>query len=72
MENDNTTNSNAKNVVEMSKEAFDTFVKGDVLNWLYGNNLNKITVEDGAGKKAVVKINSKGECLIQITAKEVM
>jgi hypothetical protein len=72
MENENVTKVDTKNVVEMSKEAFDTFVKSDVLNWLYGNNLNKITVEDGAGKKAVVKINSKGECLIQITAKEVM
>lgn len=56
----------------MSKEQWDTFVKGTVLNFLVQHNLNKVTIDDGAGKKGVIKLASTGEYKIQITSNETM
>lgn len=56
----------------MSKENWDGFVKGEVLNFLVLHNLQKVTVDDGAGKKGVIKLASTGEYKIQITSNETM
>jgi hypothetical protein len=56
----------------MTKESWEGFVKGDLLNYLVKNNCQKITIEDGAGKKGVIKVNSKGDYQVQITSKETM
>jgi hypothetical protein len=56
----------------MTKEQWDTFVKGEVMNFLVVNHIEKITVDDGAGKKAVVKINRNGEYKVQITSNETL
>lgn len=56
----------------MSKESWEGFVKGELLNFLVEKNAQKITIEDGAGKKGVIKVNSKGEYQVLITSKETM
>ena len=56
----------------MTKEQWDAFVKGELMNFLVANHIEKITVDDGAGKKAVVKINRNGEYKVQITSNETL
>ena len=41
------------------KVSWEAFVKQDVLNFLMTHNLQAITVDDGAGKKGVIKRTSK-------------
>lgn len=55
-----------------TKEQWDTFVKGEVLNFLVGHDLQKVTIDDGAGKKGVIKRAATGEYKIQITSNETM
>ena len=56
----------------MSNATWEQFAKGDMMNFLILHNLQKVTADDGAGKKATVKINSKGEYNISYTSSEVM
>lgn len=56
----------------MSNAGWEQFAKGDLMNFLVLHNLQKVSVDDGAGKKASVKINSKGEYNISYTSSEVM
>ncbi len=55
-----------------NKLSWEAFVKQDVLNFLIGHNLQAVTVDDGAGKKAVVKRTAKGDYSVQITSNEIM
>jgi hypothetical protein len=61
-----------ENEANAKKMSWEAFVKQDVLNFLLGHNLQSITVDDGAGKKAAIKRNSKGEYSVQITSNELL
>jgi hypothetical protein len=54
------------------KISWEAFVKQDVLNFLMQHNLQSITVDDGAGKKGVIKHTSKGDFSVQITSNEIL
>lgn len=58
--------------VEPKKVSWEAFVKQDVLNFLMQYDLQAITVDDGAGKKAVIKRTSKGDFSVQITSNEIL
>ena len=54
------------------KGNWEAFVKQDVLNFMLTYELQAITVDDGAGKKAVIKRTSKGDFSVQITSNEIL
>lgn len=54
------------------KVSWEAFVKQDVLNFMMNHNLQAITVDDGAGKKGVIKRTSKGDFSVQITSNEIL
>lgn len=54
------------------KESWEGFVKGEVLNFLIGHNLQSITVDDGTGKKGSIKVTSTGDYKVQITSNETL
>jgi len=54
------------------KLSWEAFVKQDVLNFLMEHNMQAITVDDGAGKKAVIKRTAKGDYSVQITSNEII
>lgn len=54
------------------KVSWEAFIKQDVLNFLIEKNLQSITVDDGAGKKGVIKRTAKGELAVQITSNEML
>lgn|GEM_PF-901206 len=54
------------------KLSWEGFVKQDVLNFLMQHNLQAINVDDGAGKKGVIKRTSKGDFSVQITSNEIL
>lgn len=54
----------------MSNVKWEGFCKGELVNFLIRYNLQKIQVEDGTGKKGVVKLNSHGEYVVQGTYTE--
>lgn len=59
-------------VGSMSNDQWESFCKSDVLNFLIKYSLQKITVDDGNGKKAIVKITAKGEYNVSCTTTELM
>lgn len=59
-----------QNDAATQKTNWEAFIKQDVLNFLMAHNLQAITVDDGAGKKGVIKRTSKGELAVQITSNE--
>lgn len=54
------------------KVSWEAFIKQEVLNFLIGHNLQAITVDDGAGKKGVIKRTTKGDYSVQITSNEIL
>lgn len=62
----------AENEASAKKLGWEAFIKQDVLNFLLAHNLQAITVDDGAGRKAVVKRTSKGDYSVQITSNEIL
>lgn len=54
------------------KSSWEAFIKQDVLNFLMQFDLQAITVDDGAGKKGVIKRTSKGDFSVQITSNEIL
>lgn len=54
------------------KENWEAFIKGDVLNFLIGYDLQAVTIEDGAGRKGVIKRNANGDYKVQITSNEIL
>lgn len=55
-----------------NKENWEGFIKTQVLDFLIGHNLQAITVDDGAGKKGVIKRTSSGDYKVQITSNETL
>lgn len=68
---DNTQTTQQQGTV-MDNTQWETFSKGALVNFLVSNNLQKITADDGAGRKATVKINSKGEYNVSYTTTEIL
>lgn len=62
----------AENEASVKKLSWEAFIKQDVLNFMMQHNLQAITVDDGAGKKGVIKRNTKGEYSVQITSNEIL
>jgi hypothetical protein len=62
----------AQDDAEVTKSSWEAFIKQDVLNFMIQHNLQAITVDDGAGKKGVVKRTSKGDYSVQITSNEIL
>ena len=56
----------------MTNGAWEKFAKGDLLNFLINHGLQKMSADDGAGKKATVKIDSKGNYIVSYTTNEIM
>ena len=56
----------------MDNTKWENFCKSDVLNFLIKYSLQKITVDDGAGKKGTVKVNAKGEYNVSCTITDMM
>jgi len=54
------------------KVSWEAFVKQDALNFMMAHNLQAITVDDGGGKKGVIKRTSKGDFSVQITSNEIL
>lgn len=54
------------------KVGWEAFIKQDVLNFMISHDLQAITVDDGAGKKGVIKRTSKGDFSVQITSNEIL
>jgi hypothetical protein len=54
------------------KQSWEAFVKQEVLNFLLGHNLQAVTVDDGAGRKATIKRTAKGDYSVQITSNEIL
>ena len=54
------------------KVSWEGFIKQDVLNFMMQYNLQAITVDDGAGKKGVIKRTAKGDFSVQITSNEIL
>lgn len=54
------------------KLSWEGFIKQDVLNFMIQHDLQAITVDDGAGKKGVIKRTSKGDFSVQITSNEIL
>jgi len=52
--------------------SWEAFIKQEVLNFLMQHNLQSINVDDGAGKKGVIKRTSKGDFSVQITSNEIL
>ncbi|HWR08849.1 hypothetical protein [Sporomusa sp.] len=59
-----------QNDADTKKLNWEAFIKQDVLNFLMAHSLQSITVDDGAGKKGVIKRTAKGELSVQITSNE--
>jgi hypothetical protein len=57
---------------DTKKVSWEAFIKQDVLNFLMTHNLQAITVDDGAGKKGVIKRTAKGDFSVQITSNEIL
>ena len=66
----------ADNVVgaeeKTKKVSWEAFAKQDAHNFMIEHNLQAITVDDGAGKKGVIKRTSKGDFSVQITSNEIL
>jgi hypothetical protein len=54
------------------KLGWEAFIKQEVLNFLMQHNLQSINVDDGAGKKGVIKRTAKGDYSVQITSNEIL
>ncbi len=61
-----------ENEASARKLSWEAFIKQDVLNFLMQHNLQAITVDDGAGKKGVIKRTAKGDYTVQITSNEIL
>ncbi len=62
----------AQNDAGVKKLGWEAFIKQDVLNFMMQHSLQAITVDDGAGKKGVIKRTAKGDFSVQITSNEIL
>lgn len=56
----------------MSNEEWGTFVKGDALNFMIKYNLQKLVIDDGSGRKGVVRRASDGSYKTSTTVNETL
>lgn len=63
---------NEEKTMLMNKEQFDSFVKGELLNFMAKHDLQKVTIDDGCGKKGVIKRGAQGEYKVQVTNNETL
>lgn len=65
-----------RNVLTVKKgytnEEWDVFVKGELIKFMEENDIEKINVDDGCGKKGRVSKNKNGEFCVQVTLNEKM
>lgn len=61
----------SENVVVPRKE-WEIFARGEVLTFMTENDLKKISVEDGKGKKIVITKNSQGAYKVLVTTGETL
>jgi hypothetical protein len=62
----------SQNDAGVKKLGWEAFIKQDVLNFMMQHSLQAITVDDGAGKKGVIKRTAKGDFSVQITSNEIL
>ena len=60
------------NKQEFNNGEWENFVKGKLIVFMEENGLEKITVDDGCGRKGRVTKNKNGEFKMQITYNETM
>lgn len=70
MSNEVTVSNN--NGVVVPRNEWECFAKGDVINFMMENDLEKISVEDGCGRKVVIKKNKNGEYKVQVVTNETL
>ncbi len=56
----------------MTNGQWEKFCKGELLNFMIHYSLQKITADDGSGRKCTVAINNKGEYKVNVTLTEIM
>ncbi|WP_425058809.1 hypothetical protein SCACP_34650 [Sporomusa carbonis] len=61
-----------ENDENVKKSSWEAFIKQNVLDFMMQHNLQAITVDDGAGKKGVIKRTAKGDYSVQITSNEIL
>jgi len=66
------TNAVDSTTMVMTNLQWENFAKSDLVNFMVNHGLQKVTADDGAGKKATAKINSKGEYLVSYTTSETL
>lgn len=67
-------NLNGENILAkgFNNGEWEDFVKGELLVFMEKNGLEKITIDDGNGKKARLGKNKNGEYKVNITYNETM
>lgn len=69
----NNTLNNQNNILRgYTNSEWETFVKGELMAFMNANKIEKITVNDGCGKKATISRNANGEYKLNITSSETM
>ena len=58
--------------VGYTNEEWDTFVKGKLLLFMTENDIEKIQVDDGGGKKGKIAKNANGEFKVSITSNDTL
>lgn len=58
--------------VGYTNEEWDTFVKGKLLLFMTENDIEKIQVDDGCGKKGKIAKNANGEFKVSITSNDTL
>lgn len=56
----------------MTNAQWEVWTKGALTSFLVANNLQKVTADDGAGKKATVKIDANGNIKVTYTSQELI
>lgn len=57
---------------QYTNQQWDAFVSGTLLSFMEANGLEKVVVEDGSGKKAVLKKNAKLEIKKNVSFSETL
>lgn len=58
--------------VGYTNEEWDTFIKGELIKFMTEHEIEKITVDDGCGKKGKVARNANGEFKVQVTSNDTL
>ena len=66
------TDKNVTLKVGYTNEEWDTFIKGKLLLFMTENDIEKIQVDDGCGKKGKIAKNVNGEFKVSITSNDTL